>query len=298
MFLISIEKTIRTLRKQLESFGISEELRGYCWDRPPVEPLNDVRIAVSDLNGFCPTRRDLFLKYVLKEKGEPNQYMLKGLAIHKVIRETIVTLKKAIYSGCDSGEEIVKEYFNDSEILDRICKSLECDEIRNEISKLYRYIVLQVAAKVDEIKSKYTDADAENVAGLVFPPVVERRIDGDPVGLSKNLSLDVFTPYSVIMDFKSGSERYGHMLSLTGYALALEADDEIDVNFGVLIYVRIDKSVHFYQKGFLISDELRREFLEVRDEIAELIESGNDPGKPSECPEYCCYYGVCNENSC
>ncbi len=299
MFLISIEKTVRMLRKQLESFGISEELRGYNWDKPPVEPLNNVKITISDLNGFCPTRRDLFLKYVLKERVEPNQYMLKGLAIHKIIRETIVTLKKAIYSDCDSGEEIINEYFKDSTLSDRICKNLNlaCDSIRDEISKLYRYIVLQVAAKVDEIKSKYPDVDAENIVGLILPPVVERKIDGGLIGLSKNLSLDVFTPYNVIMDFKSGYERFEHMLSLTGYALALEADDEIDVNFGVLIYVRIDKNVQFNQKGFLISDELRREFLEVRDEIAELIESGADPGKPSECPKYCYYYGVCNENS-
>jgi len=297
MFLISIEKAVRTLRKQLESFGISEELRGYCWDRPPVEPLNDVKIAVSDLNGFCSTRRDLYLKYVLKERAKPNKYMLRGLAVHKTIRETIVTLRRAIYTGCDSGEEIVREYFNDCKLPDRICRELNLtsDCVRNEVSKLYRYIVLQVAAKVDELRSKYSDVDAENIAGLVLPPVVERKIDGGPVGLSRNLSLDVFTPYSVAVDFKSGYERSEHMLSITGYALALEADDEIDVNFGAVVYVRIGRSVRIDQKLFLISDELRREFLEVRDEIAELIESGADPGMPCECPKCCCYYDVCNE---
>ncbi|RUM34785.1 MAG: type I-A CRISPR-associated protein Cas4/Csa1 [Archaeoglobus sp.] len=299
MFLTSVEKTIRALRRQIESFGISEELRGYNWDKPPVEPVNDVKIAISDLNGFCPTKRDIFLKYVLKEKAEPNQYMLKGLAVHRIIRETIITLKKAIYSGCDSGEQIINEYFNNS-IPYRVCESLDidCRNICKEFSKLYRYIVLQVAAKVDEVRSKYPDVDAENVVGLILPPVVERKIDGSLIGLSKSLSLDIFTPYNIIIDFKSGYERFEHMLSLSGYALALEADDEVDVNFGLLIYIKTGERVQFNQKAFLIGDELRREFLEVRDEIAELIESGSDPGKPPECPRYCCYYGVCNEGSC
>ena len=110
----------------------------------------------------------------------------------------------------------------------------------------------------------------KNIVGLAFPPFVERKIDGSLVGLSKNLSLDVFTPYSVIMDFKTGVERYEHRLAVTGYALALEADNETDVNFGFVVYIRFGKSIHFVQKEFTVSDELGREFLEIRDEIAEI----------------------------
>jgi len=288
-----MEKRIRALRKLLETNGISEDLRGYAWESPPVEPINDVKISVSDLNGLCPTKRDAYVKYVLKEKPQLNQYMLKGMAYHKVIRETLVSLKKAIYSGCDTGEQIVEKFFSDTRIPERICGKLGVEA--SEYIKLYRYIVLQISAKVDEVLSKYPDADDENIVGHAIPPFVERKIDGSPVGLSRYLSLDVFTPYSVIMDFKSGYERNEHMLSLTGYALALEADNEADVNFGFLIYIRVDKNVHFRQKGFLVGDELRREFLEVRDEIAEIVDSGIDPGRPVECPEYCFYFGVCNE---
>ena len=287
-----VERKIRALRKLIEDTGISEELRGYSWEKPPVEPINDVRLSVSDLNSFCPTRRDAFLKYVLKEKVHPNKYMLKGLAFHKVIRETITTLKRAIYSGCDSGEKIVEEYFPNTEIPEKICKRIGIDPA--ECVKLYRYIVLQISARVDEVLSKYSDADAEDIVGLILP-FVERKVDGSLVGLSSRLSLDVFTPYSVIMDFKSGYERDEHLLSLTGYALALEADEETDVNFGFLIYLKVDKHVRFRLKGFAISDELRREFIEIRDEIAEIVDSGVDPGKPKGCPRYCPYYGVCNE---
>jgi len=294
MFLHSgLERTLRALRKIVENSGISEELRGYSWDRPPVEPLNDVKISLSDINGFCSTRRDVYVKYILGEKVKPNKYMLRGLAYHKVIRETISSLKKAIYSGCDDGRTIIEEFFTSDKIPKRICEELGVES--GEAIKLYKYLVLQIAARVDEVLSKFHELDVENIVALAIPPFTERRIDGSAVGLSPNLSVDIFTPYATVMDFKSGCERSEHPLSLAGYALALEAESEADVNFGFLIYIKVDKNVRLQQKGFVISDELRREFIEARDEISELIDSGTDPGKPAECPRNCVYYGVCNE---
>jgi len=287
-----IDKRIRALRRLIEVTGISEELRGYNWENPPIEPINDVRLSISDLNGFCPTKRDIFLKYVLKEKIQPNKYMLKGLAYHKVIKETITSLKKAIYSGYDSGEKLIEKYFTNIEIPEKICKRIGVDS--SECVKLYRYLVLQISARVDEVLAKYPEADADDIVGLTLP-FVERRVDGSLVGLSSRLSLDIFTPYSVIMDFKSGYERDEHPISLAGYALALEADEDTEVNIGFLIYLKVGRCVQFKLKGFAISDELRREFLEIRDEMAEIVDSGVDPGRPRECPRFCPYYGVCNE---
>ena len=288
-----IEKRLRTMRKVIESMGISEDLRGYAWDKPPVEPINDVRVSVSDINGICPTRRDAFVKYVLKEKPVLNQYMLRGLAYHKVIRDTLVSIKKAIYSGISSGEELVDVFFNNAEIPESVCKKFGIDT--KECLKLYKFLILQIAARVDEALSKYPDADEENIMSLALPPFVEKKVDGSLVGLSKYLSVDVFAP-NTVLDFKSGYSRNEHMLALTGYALAIEADDGVDVNYGFLVYIKVDKNVHFRHVGFAVSDELRREFIEVRDEIAELVDSGIDPGKPSQCPKFCSYYGVCNED--
>jgi len=286
-----IEKKVRVLRRNLKNPGISEELRGYAWDTPPVEPINDVKISVSDLNGFCPSRRDIYLKYVLGEKPKVNVYMLRGLAYHRVIRDTIALIKKAVYNGCETGEEIIEKFYR-SELPEKVCSELgiEDEKIRENCFRLYRMLVIQAAARIDDVSSKYSG----DLAELAFPSFIERKVNGSPVGLSSNLSLDVFTPYSVIMDFKSGVERYEHRLSLTGYALAVEAEDEADVDFGVLVYLRFGKGVKFLQKEFVFSDELRREFLEVRDEIAEIVDSGVDPGKPVECPKFCSFYEVCN----
>ncbi len=285
------------MRKLVENTGISEDLRGYAWDRPPVEPINDVRISVSDINGFCPTRRDVFVKYVLKERPEVNHHMLRGLAFHRVIRDTLVSIKKAIYQGVTSGEEIIETFFS-RDLPQKICKELGIEQGEcSKLVKLHRYLVIQAAARVDEIVSKHPNVDGEEIVGLALPPFIERKIDGSLVGLSKHLSVDVFAP-QVVVDFKSGSERDSHLTSLTGYAIALEADDETDVNFGFLIYIAVDERINLRQRGFVVSDELRREFIEVRDEIAEIIESGTDPGKPPECPRFCSYYSVCNEGCC
>ncbi len=292
-FALGIDKKIRVLRRSLIENEISDDLRGYSWEKPPVEPINSVKIAVSDINGFCPTKRHIYLKYVLGEKPKTNPFMLKGLACHKVIKETVGLIKKGIYSGISSGKEIIEFYFNDKKILEKISKETNVE--LGLLDKLYKFIVIQFSAKVDEVTSKHPNIDIDNIVGLAFPPLIERRIDGRLVGLSKNLSLDVFTPYGVIMDFKTGKERYEHNLALAGYALALEADEETDVNFGMITYLRLDDRVSFSSNEFVISDEIRREFLEIRDEIAEMIDAGLDPGKPENCPNSCAYYEVCHE---
>ncbi|MDK2782089.1 MAG: CRISPR-associated protein Csa1 [Archaeoglobi archaeon] len=295
MFLNSseIERKLKVMRKGIENCGISEELRGYSWDGPPVEPLNDIKISISDINGFCPTRRDVYLKYVLRERAEPNHYMLSGLAYHKIIRDTLGELKKFLYSKEPSGSSIVEKFYSDTSISEKISKKFGAS--LDNCTMLYRYIIIQTAAKVDDVLSKFPDADADTVVSMVLPPFVERKVDGSLVGLSENLSLDLLTPFNTIMDFKSGVEREGHKLGLAGYALALESSESIEVNFGFLVYIRFGKCLHFKLRNVLIGDELRRSFIEIRDEIADLLDSGRDPGIPDSCPKFCAYYGVCHE---
>lgn len=289
---LEIERRLKVMRKNLETQGISEELRGYSWERPPVEPINDVRISVSDINGFCPTKRDVYLKYVLREKPEVNEYMLSGLAYHRIIRESLREAKRIVYSENATGSMIIDSMYNDLSIPERISRKFGANA--EKCTKLYRYLIIQIAARVDEVVSKFPDADAETIVCMAIPPFVERRIDGSLVGLSENLSVDMFTPFNTVMDFKSGVEKEMHSVALAGYALALESDD-VDVNFGFLVYIRFGNSLHFRLRGVFIGDELRRSFIEVRDEIAELIESGEDPGMADSCPKACAYYGVCHE---
>ena len=80
----------------------------------------------------------------------------------------------------------------------------------------------------------------------------------------------------------------------TGFDLALEAEENIPVDYGMIIYLRvIDGVPRFRLRCFTVGDELRREFLELRDEAYELLTLEKDPGKPPRCPSYCPYYKVC-----
>jgi len=297
MFLIDrfeVEKRVRIMRREFEKFRISEELRGYNWDSPPVEPNSSgIYLSLSDFYGTCPAMRDIYLKYVEGIKPALNTFMLRGLAYHEVIKEALIRIKGTIYNGVMNGIELM-EKLQKVDIPAKVCERLNV-EAKVECEKLFKYIILQCAAEIDRILSKFPYIDVDSLINKALPPVVERRIDGSFIGLSNNLSIDLFTPYNVIADLKSGEERERNLLILTGYALALESDEMTDVNFGFLIYLRIKNTIQFKIRHSLISDELRRNFLELRDEIFEVIESGVDPGKSTNCSKYCPYFGVCNE---
>jgi CRISPR-associated protein Csa1 len=286
-----IDKKIRVMRKNYAEFGISEELRGYSWETPPVEPINDVRISISDLYSFCDSHRDAYVKYILKEKPKINEYMLKGLAYHRVFRDTVVEIKKAVYSGMLNGEEII-EHFWEPEIPRMICDELKVNP--ENCIRLYRYLILQIASRVDDVVSKSPQADAENIVSAAIPPVVERQIDGSAVGLSKNLRVDVFMP-NIVFDLKSGREREEYSLNLSGYALALESSEEIDVNFGFIVYLRFSPDLKVVLRESFLSDEIRRSFIEIRDEIAQVVDSGRDPGLSSSCSKMCAFFDVCHD---
>lgn len=293
---LEVEKRVRIMRRDLERFGISEELRGYNWNSPPIEPIDyGLKLSISDFNGICQTMRDIYLRYVEGVKPKPNENMLSGLAYHEVVRETIYNIKRLMYQNRLNGYEILEELFS-MNIADNVCDRLKVDGyVRENCRKLFRYVSIQSAARIDGILAKYPYADVDCIVGKALPPIVERKIDGSLIGLSDNLSVDFFIPYNAIADLKSGEIRERNYIALAGYALALESDEMTDVNFGFLINLKFKNVVTFKIDHILIGDEIRRRFLEIRDEIFELVNSGRDPGKPKNCPKNCCFYGVCNE---
>jgi CRISPR-associated protein Csa1 len=46
----------------------------------------------------------------------------------------------------------------------------------------------------------------------------------------------------------------------------------------------------------LLDDELRRRLLDARDEVARIVEEGEDPGPASSCSESCPWGWACREN--
>jgi len=311
---LDLDRRFRLLRRELESRGISEELRGWSFDSPPVEPpLRSILFGVSELAGrYCQSMRDIYIRRILNIRPPPSIKMARGIVLHAINREALSAVKRFLFSGgVKSGSEIVENLISlTKDIVDKTITEAEnvlgklSEEIKNQLrteaSAFFRFLTIQAAARIDQAISKYPHSDVDSIISVAVPPVIERKVDGSLVGLSRELSVDIYTPFNAVADLKTGEVRGFHPYAATGYALAMEAEEGIAVDFGFIIYIQIEASrlvPTFRLRYFVISDELRREFLELRDEAYEVLSVGKDPGKPSKCPEYCPYYDVCERES-
>jgi len=309
-----LDKRFKLLRTELQNLGISEELRGWNWQSPPVEPpVRSMFFGVGDLAArYCKTLRDIYLKKIENVKPPPNIKMFEGIVYHGVATDAVTRVKsilfeKGILSGADLIEELAPavEQACQRLVLDAVdavgkIEERDMEAVRRKARLFYRYLLVQAASRVDLVLSKFPHIDIDSLVNQAVPPIVERKVDGSLIGLSKELSADVYTPAYAVADLKTGEVRDFHSYAPTGYALAIEADEETAVNFGMIIYVKLSphRPVPTIQtKTFLIGDELRREFLEIRDEAFEIVGNARDPGKPATCPDFCPYYQVCTNSS-
>ncbi len=83
-------------------------------------------------------------------------------------------------------------------------------------------------------------------------------------------------------------------IAVTAYALAIEAWIGHPVDIGVVLHIGINGKPRLTWRVVKIDDTLRRAFLDMRDNVARIIEHGDDPGPASSCPRTCPFYGVCH----
>jgi len=294
-----LEKRIRSLRYSMPDITI----RGWDWDSKPVRSPINLGLGVSELsNRYCESMRDIYLRRILKVKPKISPAAYRGILYHETISRAITDSKRFIFEkDMVPGYEIVEELLSKAdlvikEISTEIGTNFELEGAYNwldEAIKLYKYVILQVAASVDRVLSKHPWVDLDSLVAMAIPPVTERIVDGGLIGLSSQLRVDLYSEGNVVTDIKTGEPRPFHRLSPTGYALALEADQEIPIDFGVIAYVRVGKWPTFRYDVFPISDELRLEFLTLRDEAIAIVENAEDPGKPANCPDSCPFKEVC-----
>lgn len=257
------------------ALGISEELRGWNWQNPPVEPPSrSLFFGVGDLAArYCETLRDVYLKKVENVKPPPNLKMFEGIVYHSVATDAVTRVKSTLFEkGLIGGADIVEDLMP---MVENVCERLiwealntvgrleerDVEIVGRKARSFYRYLLVQAASQVDLTLSKFPHIDVDSLVNQAIPPIVERKVDGSLVGLSKELSADVYTPAYAVADLKTGEIRDFHPYAPTGYALAIEADEETAVNFGMIIYIRLSpqKPVPTIQtKCFLIARALPR----------------------------------------
>jgi len=297
------KKLLRGVLPKSRRLDVADELRGWNWHMPPLEPPYGIKLALYEVaNSYCPTNRDLYLRRVLGVKLQPNLAMLTGKVLHKVLSDCLTNAKKTIFVNGLKKYQILSDKMIDSKAyLEEIANNLqeeERDNLKSKIELLLTFETSRINARLQEILSKQPYIGVDALVAQTIPVVTEQKLDGSFLGLSSNLSSDAFTfAEPMILDLKFGEPKSFHRLTTTGYAMVTEAVYEHPINVGCLVYAKftddriiINKDIH------IIDDELRQWFIEERDTKMQMIENEMDPGMPENCSTYCPYYSTCREN--
>ncbi len=244
------------------------EVRGWRFDIVGARYYS--RPSVSDVTSPCPTKRDVYLRKVFRIRVD-SKILNLGRALHDVF----------LYPFRYRGEDIEKLVHGVKQVLKQY---RDLRQYWRLLEKVFRKaLTLSLIAEEEQI-----------------PVSVEPCIPAGSIGLSDFVRPDLmvgFIPIDVTLSLGNhGLER--KELALAGYALAIEAWTGHPVDVGVVIGIYMNSDIRFVWRVVRIDDTLRRRFLEIRDEVARILDYGEDPGRPSTCPSICPYREVCwNEGS-
>jgi len=283
--------------------GVSDELRGWRWSEPPIAPMYNTNLGVSDIvSGFCDTGRNVYLKYVLRKRESPNPILKRGSVIHLIHERAISTAKRLIYSLSNLTGQIFLNYFmaeRDRVLKDALTGVEKEDRVEVEwtVKNLWLKAALTYSSQLERALSRSKYLSRETIVSLTVPENAEFAIDGSLVGLSPTLKIDSLLPSGIIVEIKTRPYKPVYELTLAGYALAFESIYEVAIDHGILLQVIIDrkeKAVRFYQKIIPLGDNIRMEFIKRRDRLAEVVANREDPGMPEMCSPACPYLHICN----
>jgi CRISPR-associated protein Csa1 len=286
---------------------IADELRGWTWPQPPVEPVYPVKLALYEVAGrYCPTGRDVYLRHVTGVKPEPTVAMLQGTLFHTVISSVLIEAKRLIYlHGVEGYRSILNELtarIGSSDLPQEAQRLLqrfpqgECAGIMAKARILRDFEVSCVVARLQDILVRQQHIGTDSLAASAIPVVLEQKVDGSFLGLSSWLSVDAYTFSEVmILDTKFARRRDFHRLTTTGYAMVCEALTEYPINIGCVVYGRFEGDRLLVEKDFhVIDDELRQQFIEERDSKARMVYEEHDPGVSQDCSRTCGLWTVCH----
>jgi len=276
-------KWLRRLRLFSSEFPVEDELRGWSWWRFPVRPRAYLGLSVYDVASYCPTRRDVWLRRVLRVRPPPSPQMRVGLDAHAIINGVINVVKRGFYLNLPY--EVL--YYNVGRFIKEFVRGLDNDDVKRFAYSLAwtTYYVL-----MSEYLWSKQGGSLQPVLTLIDNEV---KVDGTPIGLSNNLRVDALLTNNAVVDFKVGKRYENHEMMLTAYALALEANVEVPIDYGFLVYLNWNGGLQVDVKGVYIGAEQRREFIDARDEVIEMLINEEEPPKAVECIQSCPYINIC-----
>lgn len=296
---------IKSLLPAAREQVVADELRGWSWhDSPVAPPYPSVALGVYEVAGkYCSTGRDIWLRKVQKLQREPNTLMVEGRLLHSVMARIIYAAKRAIWTrGVDQLAEICQSLADfDEEWLrnewTRLRIKPDWESLVRKAKAIWSYEAAIIASRIREASSRQPFANEDSIVSAALPVIIEQKLNGFLLGLSKHLSMDAYqSAEPLILELKFGERQDFHKLQVTGYALAAESLYEYPLNLGCIVYpsfIKGDK-LKVEKEYFLISEELRQEFLDLRDERMRMVFEEIDPGLMDECPHSCPFFGDCH----
>jgi len=303
------ESEVRFLTQELlpraRSEPVDERLRGWNWNQSPLKPYSyEIQLSVWEIaSRTCPTNRDVWIRRnVLKRSVPTTIYIVKGIIIHRMISNIFKYAKKLVYLGeiDDLRKKLIDKAMSiyDDEV-SGFKQHINVDEVDKGFREFCKQVAIHTSISIEnklyEVRAKYPFLDEEGVVNLVFPFSVELIIDGSFLGLSRYLRADASWMFGgLVYDVKTGYKLEWHKIQIAGYALAIESFYERPVDVGALIYVNPSPyGLNIVKDLFLITDNLRSKFIEIRDELQMLLLKNKEPPLPENCPKSCIFRKYC-----
>jgi len=291
MLLIILKISLLNAEKEFEKVIKGIELRGYS-NKPPVSVTGGINwaleareidpLSVGDItNIFCPSRRDIYMRRVLKIKDEKNWGRVTGQFVESCICGFTDKYKD------DTSISNVSTY----EILSKKARFFMADFSRKNkkaVAKLAKFKTspdedenwllrqLDYALRHELVMLRATRKLSGNNPNNDVIQHMEIKPNSKVLGISDSTPDFVIPGFSAIGDIKTGFEFKDYFrLAAAGYALAYENQkgEGNDINLGLIYYFPTRKKdisfAHLYI--FVIDDVLRQEFLDRRDEALLIV---------------------------
>ncbi len=290
MFRLEAELELLRADQGIPSPPPSITLRGHLKEQPVAvtgQFIDASPLSVSDIVGFCPVHRDLYLRKIKKHKREDKSKnkswaRLAGPLIQKFLEHVYDSLKdkKSPNSVGNSPAEFRKEV---SRLLDGFVRH---KGISNQIKNLNSKVMNRFDLRENELRLLLFNSAvldlfylqgalnykrATNEGPDVILSALQTKYKYTPatyLKISADSSPDLLLPkFNAIGDVKSGMMKEEHFWTVAGYALGYESAFQKDIDLGVLYFVetandciRSSRTIIFW-----LSDDLRRRFLDRRD---------------------------------
>lgn len=283
------KKLVSQIHPKARQVGVTEELRGWSWHKPPLKPYyDDTRIPMyAACSKYCPTRRDSYVGLVKGLRGTPTPKMSLGSAVHETVRT-------ALTAFIDGERLDFDEWYNKALTIKGVASASL--DIKEKAREAYELTNASAISRFSEAQSKQPYSTRRDLMATALPFLVEHRITGELLGLSGLLRVDCYDYlHGIVFDIKvSAEKRDWYRLYSTGYALVIESVYEVPVDIGCTVYVNYPRGhITVDRDLFFISDDLRSWWIEERDEKLKIVAQKNDPGLPNTCPEDCQYLREC-----